>query len=158
MGFSQSVTFVATDTKLRSNEMTREEAKDAFLEELKYILNTKSVSKEVNFKFIDKIFNGHETQLKAKDEEIEKLKTELDNMCNGYNDPRAWNSVKDDDVFDTFDTFDSEAQLKAKDEKLQQLDDAYSKVVSDFESAVMEIEKLKEEVQYYIELEAGESI
>ena len=41
---------------------------------------------------------------------------------------------------------DHEAQLKAKDEKLKQLDDAYSKVASDFESAVMEIEGLKDQL------------
>ena len=52
---------------------------------------------------------------------------------------------------------DHEAQIKAKDEKLQQLDDAYASVVSDFESAVMEIESLKkiintsiEEIEYAI--------
>ena len=53
--------------------------------------------------FIDQIFNDHEAQLKAKDEEVERLKIELDNMCNGYNDTMAWKSVKHDDVFDTFD-------------------------------------------------------
>lgn len=53
---------------------------------------------------IEQIYNDHEAQLKAKDEEIERLKIELDNMCNGYNDTMAWKSVKhDDDVFDTFD-------------------------------------------------------
>lgn len=54
--------------------MTRKEAKVAFIEELKYILNTKLASKEVNFKFIDRIFNDHEEQLKANDEEINRLK------------------------------------------------------------------------------------
>ena len=40
-----------------------------------------------------------------------------------------------------------EAQLKDKDEKLQQLDDAYASVVSDFESAVMELAKKDEEIE-----------
>ena len=43
-----------------------------------------------------------------------------------------------DKIFD-----DHEAQLKAKDEKLQQINGAYAEVVLDFESAVMEIERLK---------------
>ena len=38
---------------------------------------------------------------------------------------------------------DHEAQLKVKDEKLQQINGAYAEVVLDFESAVMEIERLK---------------
>ena len=38
---------------------------------------------------------------------------------------------------------DHEAQLKAKDEKLQQINGAYAEVVWDFETAVMEIERLK---------------
>ncbi len=41
---------------------------------------------------------------------------------------------------------EAEYECKAKDEKLKQLDDAYSKVASDFESAVMEIERLKAEL------------
>ena len=49
---------------------------------------------------------------------------------------------------------DHEAQLKAKDEEIERLtakltlcDDAYSKVANDFESAVMEIERLKEALE-----------
>ena len=42
---------------------------------------------------------------------------------------------------------DHEEQLKAKDEKLQQLDDAYASVVSDFESAVMELAKKDKEIE-----------
>lgn len=38
---------------------------------------------------------------------------------------------------------DHEAIIKAKDEKLKQLNDAYAEVANDFESAVMEIERLK---------------
>ena len=42
---------------------------------------------------------------------------------------------------------DHEAQLKAKDEKPQQLDDAYASVMSDFESAVMELAKKDKEIE-----------
>lgn len=86
--------------------MTRETIKE-------YILQVKSQDgtealynrwePDILVEVINEIFNDHEAQLKAKDEEIERLKIELDNMCNGYNDTMAWKSVKHDDVFDTFD-------------------------------------------------------
>ena len=90
--------------------MTREEARKHIKNNLITLHDIDENVIECNdaMGIIDQIFNDHEAQLKAKDEEIERLKIELDNMCNGYNNPMAWKSVKDDD--DVFDTFDMEQQ------------------------------------------------
>ena len=40
---------------------------------------------------------------------------------------------------------DLEEQLETKDEKIKKLNDAYAEATCDFESAVMEIERLKEQ-------------
>ena len=94
MGFSQSVTFVATDTKLRSNEMTRKEA----LRSLDGVLQGYLLKEDIN-----QIYDDHEAQLKlasdvystdkmhmyqelkAKDEEIERLKEQIKVLeCRAY--------------------------------------------------------------------------
>ena len=70
------------DTNQRSNEMTREQAK-----EFMWVENHKNPSvvkwqhhktiRELVEKLIDQLFNDHEAQLKAKDEEIEMLQCRL---------------------------------------------------------------------------------
>ena len=76
MGFSQSVTFVATDTKLRSNEMTREY----------YIEVNKHMSKEQLSGILYDTITKYEAQLKAKESDLERqdmiikcLNIDLDN-------------------------------------------------------------------------------
>ena len=57
--------------------MTREEAKDKMLtDSVQYKNGLKTVALRKINNFIDKIFDEHEAQLKAKDDEIEKLKRE----------------------------------------------------------------------------------
>ena len=81
MGFSQSVTFVATDTKLRSNEMTREQATQN-IDEIDFLTWQIDIIEDM----LDQIFNNHEAQLKAKESDLERqdmiikcLNIDLDN-------------------------------------------------------------------------------
>ena len=101
MGFSQSVTFVATDTKLRSNEMTRETAKSKI--RMSVTVNKDYIkSLEKSDEVIDQIYNDHEVAieilLKANEEEVNRHFNE----CEKY-----------------------EAQLKAKDKITQDIKEAY---------------------------------
>ena len=70
--------------------MTREEAKDKMLtESVQYKNGLRTVALRKINKFIDKIFDEHEEQLKAKDKEIERLNSIvelLDISSSGFHD------------------------------------------------------------------------
>ena len=73
MGCLLKEVFVATDMKLRSNEMTREE----LMEEIVFCSPKWKLSLLERIEIsVKKCFDYNEAQLKAKDEEIERLKAE----------------------------------------------------------------------------------
>ena len=131
MGFSQSVTFVATDTKLRSNEMTRETAKSKI--RMSVVVDKDHIkSLEKTDEVINQIYNDHEAQIKAKDEEIAKYQIAIDKQSKRAEALKQLSLDKDDEIatakmrhkleHDRY--LISEAIIKEKDEEIERLEKA----------------------------------
>lgn len=77
----------------------------------------------------------YEAQIKAKDEKIERLTIRLKLI-------KEWSDVNEKIILE------KDEEIERLTTKLTLCDDAYSKVANDFESAVMEIERLKSDVYH----------
>ena len=123
--------------------MTREEALEKLssieINEGDWVIGYHLVSTE---ELIEKIYNDHEKNREEWIIQGDQLVSAHKHECMAY---EAQLKAQEELLNKLHKAYaEAEYECKAKDEKLKQLDDAYSKVASDFESAVMEIERLKQ--------------
>ena len=142
--------------------MTREEFIKKYKNDCSYYFD--SYYRDCIDDFLTNIYNYHEAQLKAKENDLERQDMIIKCLSMDLDNKEKLLKAKDEEIKELGEIVQQylipsknyAAIIKAKDDEIRRLNNLYADTIKDLGDALIEIERLKAEVQYYIELEAGE--